>query len=53
MLVDVYMPGMNGFQLCEKTLELAVNIRICLISTAELNVRGLREVSPKVILDVL
>jgi CheY-like chemotaxis protein len=28
MLVDVYMPDMNGFQLCEKILEVDVNIRV-------------------------
>ena len=48
MLVDVYMPGMNGFQLCEKILELDVNVRVCLISAAELNIETLREVYPKV-----
>jgi CheY-like chemotaxis protein len=48
MLVDVYMPKMNGFQLCEKILELDVNIRMCFISAAELNIEALREVYPKV-----
>ncbi len=48
MLGDVYMPNMNGFQLCEKILELDVNIRVCFISAAELNIEALREVYPKV-----
>ena len=48
MLVDVYMPNMNGFQLCEKILELDANIRVCFISAAELNIQALREVYPKV-----
>ena len=48
MLVDVYMPHMNGFELCEKILELDVNIRVCFISAAELNMEALREVYPKV-----
>ena len=48
MLVDVYMPNMNGFQLCEKILELDVNIRVCFISAAEINIEALREVYPKV-----
>jgi CheY-like chemotaxis protein len=48
MLVDVYMPNMNGFQLCEKILEVDVNIRVCFISAAELNIEALREVYPKV-----
>jgi FixJ family two-component response regulator len=48
MLVDVYMPGMNGFQLFEKILELDANIRVCFMSAAELNIQALREVYPKV-----
>lgn len=48
MLVDVYMPHMNGFELCEKILGLDVNIRVCFISAAELNMEALREVYPKV-----
>ena len=33
------MPHMNGFELCEKILELDVNIRVCFISAAEVNVK--------------
>lgn len=42
------MPHMNGFELCEKILGLDVNIRVCFISAAELNMEALREVYPKV-----
>ena len=42
------MPHMNGFELCEKILQLDVNIRVCFISAAELNIQALREVYPKV-----
>jgi two-component SAPR family response regulator len=38
---------MNGFELCEKVLELDVNIRVCFISAADVNVEALREVYPK------
>jgi hypothetical protein len=38
---------MNGFELCERIIQLDVNIRICFISTAEVNVEALREVYPK------
>jgi CheY-like chemotaxis protein len=48
MLIDVYMPGMNGFQFCEKVLEFDANVRVCFISAAELNMQALREVYPKV-----
>jgi CheY-like chemotaxis protein len=47
MLIDVYMPGMNGFQLSEKILELDANIKVCFISAAEMNIEALREVYPK------
>jgi hypothetical protein len=38
---------MNGFELCERIIQLDVNIRICFISTAEVNVEAAREVYPK------
>jgi CheY-like chemotaxis protein len=47
MLVDVYMPDMSGFELCEKVLELDPNLRVCFISAAEINIQALREVYPK------
>jgi CheY-like chemotaxis protein len=47
MLVDVYMPDMNGFQLCEKILEVDPNLRVCFMSAAEINLEALREVYPK------
>ena len=37
LLTDIDMPKMNGFQLCEKILELDVNIRVCFMSALELN----------------
>ena len=48
LLTDINMPYMNGFELCEKILQLDVNIRVCFISAAELNIQALREVYPKV-----
>ena len=47
MLTDINMPHMNGFELCEKILELDVNIRVCFMSAAEVNIEALREVYPK------
>jgi PleD family two-component response regulator len=29
LLTDIYMPDINGFELCQKMLELDVNIRVC------------------------
>ena len=48
LLTDIDMPKMNGFQLCEKLLELDVNIRVCFMSALEVNIQALRELYPKV-----
>ena len=47
LLTDIYMPQINGFQLSEKILELDVNLRVCFMSSAEVNIEALREVYPK------
>ena len=47
LLTDIYMPCMNGFELCQKIVEFDVNIRICFMSAAEINIQALREVYPK------
>jgi FixJ family two-component response regulator len=40
------MPFMNGFELSKKILELDLNIRICFMSTGEINLSALRDVYP-------
>jgi response regulator of citrate/malate metabolism len=44
LLTDIYMPHMNGFELSQKILEIDVNVRVCFISAAEVNIEALREV---------
>jgi CheY-like chemotaxis protein len=46
LLVDINMPHMNGFELCEKIFGIDINVRICFISSLELNREGLREIYP-------
>src|SRR5215831_4643923 len=48
ILTDIYMPNMSGFELCEKILELDIDIRVCFMSSLELNIQALREVYPNV-----
>jgi CheY-like chemotaxis protein len=47
LLTDINMSQMDGFELCEKILELDVNLRVCFMSAAEVNTEALREVYPK------
>jgi DNA-binding response OmpR family regulator len=42
LLVDINMPIMNGFELCEKILAIDINVRICFMSSAEINREALR-----------
>jgi CheY-like chemotaxis protein len=48
LLTDIYMPDMNGFELCQKILELDINVRVCFMSALEVNIQALREVYPNV-----
>jgi len=46
LLVDINMPRLNGFELCEKILAIDINVRICLMSSGEINWEALREIYP-------
>jgi DNA-binding response OmpR family regulator len=46
LLVDINMPHMNGFQLSERILAIDINVRICFMSSAEINRKALREIYP-------
>jgi hypothetical protein len=37
---------MNGFELSEKILAIDINVRICFMSSVEINREGLREIYP-------
>jgi DNA-binding response OmpR family regulator len=46
MLVDINMPGMNGFDFCTKILGLDINPRFCFMSSGLINQEALREQHP-------
>jgi DNA-binding response OmpR family regulator len=46
LLVDINMPHMNGFELCEKILAIDINVKICFMSSGEINREALREIYP-------
>jgi len=45
-LVDIDLPHMNGFELCEKILEIDINVRVCFMTSGEINREALREIYP-------
>jgi CheY-like chemotaxis protein len=42
LLVDVNMPLMNGFELCQKLLQIDINVKVCFMTSGELNMDALR-----------
>ena len=46
LIVDNNMPHMNGFELCEKILVIDINVRVCFMSSGEINRKALREIYP-------
>jgi CheY-like chemotaxis protein len=46
VLADINMPHMNGFELCEKILVIDINVKVCFMSSVEINREGLREIYP-------
>ena len=46
LLIDVNMPLMDGFQLSHKLLQKDVNVRVCFMTSGEINMAAAREVHP-------
>ncbi|HYA85358.1 MAG TPA: response regulator [Candidatus Bathyarchaeia archaeon] len=46
LLVDINMPHMNGFELSKKILATDLNVKVCFMSSVEINREGLRETYP-------
>ena len=45
LLVDINLPQMNGFELGEKILAIDINVRICFVSSVDINREALRDIS--------
>jgi CheY-like chemotaxis protein len=48
LLVDINMPHMNGFELSEKILAIDINVKVCFMSSGEINCEALREIYPAI-----
>jgi CheY-like chemotaxis protein len=46
LLVDITMPIMNGFEVCEKILLLDINVKVCFMTAGEINQEAIRELYP-------
>ena len=48
LLLDINMPYMNGFELCEKMLAIDINVKVCFMSSGKINREALREIHPAI-----
>ena len=48
LLIDINLPHTNGFELSEKILGIDINVRICFMSSGEINREALKEIHPGV-----
>lgn len=46
LLIDINMPLMDGFQLAHKLLQRDINVRVCFMTSGEINMATAREVHP-------
>jgi DNA-binding response OmpR family regulator len=46
LLTDINMPHMNGFVLCEEILAIDINVKVCFMSSVQINCEALREIYP-------
>ena len=48
LLVDINLPHMNGFEFYEKILAIDINVKVCFMSSTEINFEALREINPAI-----
>jgi CheY-like chemotaxis protein len=48
LLLDINMPHMNGFELCEKILAIDIDVKVCFMSSGKINREALRDIYPAI-----
>jgi len=47
LIIDIRLPKMDGFELCDKMKAIDNKVKICFITAYEINYRALRQVFPE------
>jgi CheY-like chemotaxis protein len=48
ILIDINLPYLNGFELCQRILEVDLNVKVCFVTAGEINEQALRELYPNI-----
>src|SRR5215831_9592400 len=48
LLIDINMPNLNGFEVCERMLRMDINVRVCFMTSGEVNREALGEIHPAI-----
>jgi len=51
LLLDILMPKMNGFELCQQLQNIDNKVKVCIITAYEIYYRALRDLFPTVEVD--
>jgi two-component SAPR family response regulator len=51
LLLDILMPQMNGFELCQQLQNIDDKVKVCFITAYEIYYRALREMFPTIEVD--
>jgi CheY-like chemotaxis protein len=51
ILIDINLPYLNGFELCQRILEVDLNVKVCFVTAGEINEQALRELYPNIGMD--
>ena len=48
LLIDINLPNLNGFEFCQRILELDVNVKACFMTAGQINREAFREIYPSI-----
>ena len=48
LLIDINLPNLNGFEFCQRILELDMNVKACFMTAGQINREAFREIYPSI-----
>jgi len=48
LLIDINLPNLNGFEFCQRILEIDINVKACFMTAGQINREAFREIYPAI-----